>query len=109
MAFEDLGQVLRKSRTRQYHVAADFVGFLLQFALHVGDVTDHADAAQFLAGFSFSMSLSGWTVVVLRSITMTVGCSFGALENLGFRFDDFHRQTGAACGVFDLDRKKQVV
>jgi hypothetical protein len=43
---KNLLHVLRKRRPRQHHVAARFLGLLLQFALHVGDEAQHVDPFQ---------------------------------------------------------------
>ena len=44
MALEDLGQVLRKRRARQDHIAAGFLRLQLQLALDVRKIPQQVDA-----------------------------------------------------------------
>src|SRR5438477_13004251 len=45
-ALQNLRQVLRERRTRQHHIAARFLGSLLEFALDMGNVADETDPVE---------------------------------------------------------------
>ena len=44
MSFEDLRQILGKRRAGHHHVAAGLLRLLFELALHVGKISDEADA-----------------------------------------------------------------
>jgi len=53
VALEDLGQVLRKRRAWQHHIAAGFLSLQFELALDVRKIPDQVDPLGLLVGFQF--------------------------------------------------------
>src|SRR5579871_1270475 len=108
VAFQDLLQVLGKGGAGEDHVAAGFVGLLLEFALHVRQKADHADAFIFGAGFQLADDFERVDGFEIQIEDDQRGLGFGFDQNLVFILDEFYGHADALGGIVDLDGKEKI-
>ena len=108
MALEDLGQVLRKRRAWQHHIAAGFLSLQFELALDVRKIPDQVDPLGLLVGFQFPDQAERIDTLEIYVHDDERWMKLGLFQGIVLAFDERDGQPRAFRGFIDFYSEEQV-